>query len=233
MRELLSDLINLISNLLFPKYCLLCEIGGTYLCASCSNKLAPINAQYCIVCNKLSLGGLTHPVCQTKFTPSKLICIYNYKDEQIKKLISHGKYKFIPEIFENLSLAATPLLPDHLSSQKIDLIIPMPLHRKRNNWRGYNQSQIIAKAISQYINKPTSEALIKIKNTTPQKDLTREGRIKNIAGAFEVEDRHAIKDKYILLIDDVATTGSSLKEASKTLLKAGAHEVWCLALAKD
>jgi ComF family protein len=233
MRELLSDLVNLISNLLFPKYCLLCEIGGTYLCANCSNKLEPINAQYCIVCNKLSLGGLTHPVCQTKFTPSKLICIYNYKDEQIKKLISHGKYKFIPEIFENLSLAATPLLPEYLSSQKIDLIIPMPLHKKRNNWRGYNQSQIIAQAISKDLNIPISEALIKIKNTTPQKDLSREERIKNIIGAFNVVDLKLVKDMRILLIDDVSTTGSSLKEASKTLLKSGSLEVLCLALAKD
>lgn len=114
-----------------------------------------------------------------------------------------------------------------------DLIVPVPLHRTRLKERGFNQSLLLAKGIAKIYNLPVDYLNLKrVHATTPQVKLKGKDRIKNVRGAFAVQDSNAFKDKRVLLIDDVYTTGATITECSKTLKKAGAKDIKCLTLAR-
>ena len=111
----------------------------------------------------------------------------------------------------------------------MNLVIPIPLHRRRQKIRGYNQTRILAEAISRITNIPMKDnVLARIKYTDPQKQLNDKERRRNIKGAFIV--RKEVWGKKIVLIDDIYTTGSTLDEAAKVLYKAGAEKVYFLTI---
>ena len=96
--------------------------------------------------------------------------------------------------------------------EDIDLIIPIPIHRSKKKKRHYNQSALIAKSMSKITGVPWSDELIaKIKKTSSQTDKTRDGRIENLLGSFEVVDHKSLEGKHILIIDDILTTGSTFE----------------------
>jgi ComF family protein len=112
---------------------------------------------------------------------------------------------------------------------KIDYLVPVPLSKERMNSRGFNQSEILAKEINwRYKN-----LLIKTKNTIPQARSKRAQRLTNLENAFEVCSKYDIRNKNIVLIDDVCTSGSTLMECAKVLKLAGASKVIAIVWAKD
>jgi ComF family protein len=112
------------------------------------------------------------------------------------------------------------------------IIIPVPLCKSRLRERGYNQAELLARELSQYIEKPVlTNVLIRIKQTTPQKKMNPAERIKNMKNAFAVRDAELIRNKNIVLIDDVFTTGATANECIKTLKKAGAKLISILTVA--
>jgi len=125
-------------------------------------------------------------------------------------------------------LSHTPALP----MDEMDCIVPVPLHRKRQRERGYNQAQLLAAVISRYYEVPVIAALARMKDTHPQFDLPREARLTNVKGAFKVADPKAVYNKKILLLDDIYTTGSTISECSKVLKIAGARSVEVLTLSR-
>jgi len=125
------------------------------------------------------------------------------------------------------------LSKDILFRHSIDLIIPVPLHKKRRRRRGYNQSEIIAKHLSKVYCLPmSSQILIKTKNTVPQMKLSKKLRIKNLTDSFSSKNIHILKNKNIMLVDDVITTGTTLNTCAKKLIKAGAKKVFVFTLAR-
>ncbi|MGD8534542.1 MAG: ComF family protein [Candidatus Aminicenantes bacterium] len=114
-----------------------------------------------------------------------------------------------------------------------DFIIPVPLHSKRKKKRGFNQAQVIAAGLAGIKGiKLEEDALVKVKNVLPQTFLETEEREQNVAGAFRVVDEEKIKGKIVILVDDVYTTGSTVRECSLILKEAGAKEVRVLTLAQ-
>lgn len=112
------------------------------------------------------------------------------------------------------------------------ILIPIPLHPKRLTWRGYNQSEIMAKKISDLMGyKTDANLLVKIKHSTAQAKLNKTQRKENLLNAFEV--KKILTNQKLLIIDDVATTRSTLNQAAATLKKAQALEVWALTLAYE
>jgi len=108
----------------------------------------------------------------------------------------------------------------------IEVIIPVPLHPAREKTRGFNQSRVLARELGEIVNIDIIEGvLVKPINVPPQTTLTAKERRKNIKGAFKVSDKAKIKDKTILLVDDVFTTGATIQECSTVLINAGAKEV--------
>jgi len=113
------------------------------------------------------------------------------------------------------------------------VIIPVPLHKKRKKERGFNQAQGIAEELARLKEIKLDEGVLaKVKNVPPQTLLEIEEREKNVSGAFRVVGEEKIKGKIVLLVDDVYTTGSTVKECSLVLRKAGAKEVRVLTLAQ-
>jgi ComF family protein len=108
----------------------------------------------------------------------------------------------------------------------VEVIIPVPLHPARKKARGFNQSRVLARELGKIANIDIIEGvLVKHVNVPPQTTLTARERKKNIKGAFKVRDKAKIKNKTILLLDDVFTTGATIQECSAALINAGAKEV--------
>jgi ComF family protein len=136
-----------------------------------------------------------------------------------------------------LAPAVSYMLCAELHSRKAelgaDMVIPVPLHRKRLYKRGYNQSALIALEIGNALSIPVSADILKREvHTNPQFSLTIAQRNENIKGAFAVRYPDAVKGKTVILADDIMTTGATLAEAAKTLKKAGAIKVICAVSAR-
>ncbi|CDG02639.1 ComF family protein [Clostridium chauvoei] len=114
-----------------------------------------------------------------------------------------------------------------------DIILYVPLSKKSLKIRGYNQAEIIAKVISEKLDIPISNTLIKVKETKEQKTLSKEERSINLINAFDIKKPSDIENKRIILIDDVLTTGATLRECEKILKKFRASTINILTVAKS
>ncbi|HOL85105.1 MAG TPA: ComF family protein [Thermoclostridium caenicola] len=118
-----------------------------------------------------------------------------------------------------------PMMPD------CDLIVPVPMHRRKQLSRGYNQSGIIGQALGEMLDIPVEHALIKTRHTKPQSLSTREERLTNLEDAFRVADPTVVAGRSILLVDDVATTGATLGACARALREAGASWIFAAVIA--
>lgn len=145
----------------------------------------------------------------------------------VRRYITEFKYNNKPNFRHGIAEIMGENIVKNNLKEKIDLIIPIPIHKSRINKRGYNQAELLAKEISKITNIPMAgDILIKVKNTPSQTKLDVIERLTNLEGAFEVNGD--VKDKRILLIDDILTTGATLKEGAKTLQKAQVKSVTAL-----
>jgi len=120
----------------------------------------------------------------------------------------------------------------HFEPREFNLIVPVPIHPRRLFQRGFNQTVVMAEKLSSATGIPLDRrSLKKIKDTPPQVGLPRPERIKNLKGSFGVHHASRIRDAKVLIVDDVATTGSTIREAAKTVMRAGAARVDALVLA--
>jgi competence protein ComFC len=153
-------------------------------------------------------------------------------DETIRGLIHRFKFDGQLEAGQHLSEMANQAMKDRLDAIKADFIIPIPMKRHDIKTRGFNQTEIIGLAISKAISVPlNTDILIKIKSTKLQASLPGRERWDNLKGAFGVNNSDALKDKTVLLVDDIVTTGATCLESASALYKAGAAKVVVYALA--
>ena len=207
-------------DLLFPKFCFLCQREGDYICEDCKAAL--------------EISGF-HQRIKTKYL-SDLYFPCDYQKPIIKKIIQNFKYEpFVKELSGPLS----SLIINHL--QMLDtkpnfsdfLLVPVPLEKKRLKWRGFNQSKEMGKEIARFLRIGEADnVLIKTKETPPQMELSEEERKENIKGVFLVKNKELIKNKKILLIDDVYTTGATMEECARVLKEAGAKEIIGIVIAR-
>jgi ComF family protein len=234
MHPFFQDLQTLVFDTLFPLQCLICETPDILLCEPCTLALAGAPGQRCIVCTLPSSFGLTHSRCKTPQRPSGLVSALHYQGPHVAETIIAGKYKSLPGVFPLLTARLTTLLQnDYQHLTEGALLVPLPLSRRRESWRGFNQALLIAETLSENLHIPLLMALRRTKVTRTQKDLKGEMRRQNVAGAFALAPGISVTGKKLLLVDDVVTTGATLREAAKTLLRSGAANVFCLSLAQD
>jgi ComF family protein len=112
------------------------------------------------------------------------------------------------------------------------VVVPVPLHKKREARRGYNQAELVARYVCSRLSLPGGNSLARQKNTETQVSLTRNERVSNLQGAFVCADQEFIRGKVVILIDDVTTTGTTLAECAKVLRESGARQVWGVVVAK-
>ena len=211
-----------------------------------TNLLNLIYPNVCGFCNKVCKNELCSK-CKVKIRNSQINIIIKPKNKYFKELISIFKYegiirdKILQYKFEDKAYMYNTFAKIILKNEKIcgllkkyDIIIPVPIHKKRKAQRGYNQTQLIASKISKYLKiKLCDDVLIKSKNTIAQSKLNKNKRKQNIKGAFKILNSEKIQGKNILLFDDIYTTGSTVNECSKILTRAGAKRIGVLTIAKD
>lgn len=223
-----------ILDFIFPKECLECKSNGKYICVKCLTKLPSVK-QVCPVCQKPSIDGFTHPKCTKPQSLNGLIALWPYKGV-VRKAISSLKYKFVKEISGELSLLILQRVKNRfLFERKKCILTTVPLFWIRKNIRGYNQVDGVAKVLAEQFNYIFyADLLIRKKLKDPQAKLSKKKRVENIRGVFKLnpEYKSITKEACITIVDDVYTTGSTLREAGKVLKRNGAKEVWGLVIAK-
>lgn len=224
-----------IINLLFPIHCLGCEQEGEFICSSCFKKIL-INKRYYF---------------DKEDVLKKTIVVGCREDELLKQAIRKYKYNFIKDLAEPLGqLMINKLLEDIGKSDLKNLVlIPIPLHLKRLRWRGFNQSELLAQEISQKLDIPViNNLLVRTKNNLPQAKIKKAfQRRQNIHNVFELTENLKtflakqrtssslldFKNKTLILIDDISTTGATLGEAARVLNAIKPKQIWGLVLTKD
>lgn len=259
VKPLFADVKTFVLDTLFPISCLGCGQEGAFICEQCLPELGKLEHQHCIVCQKQSIMGFTHPRCFTPHAADGLVSILNYHDETVANATIKGKYDFLPGVYEIFGKLLAKKLADEYGHLLLSapILVPLPLHKSRKRWRGFNQAEILCGLIGKELNLPVVDVLTRVKSTKTQKDLKRDQRIKNVADAFALspsplargdvssaserqrgrtdDDKNAfdIHNQNLILVDDVTTTGSTLLAAAQVLKRNGAKTVWCLTIARD
>lgn len=220
-----SVILDFLVDFVFPRFCVVCNKEGAFLCQKCKKKL-PAALQICPMCTRPSIYGLTHDYCKNKNGMRGLIAVFDYRNEAVKKIIEAVKFGFNRGLIKTLIVGWK--LPARWKGMNF---VPVPLHRYRKNWRGFNQAELIAKQVG---GQKIIEALKRTRATNQQaKTIDKKARRKNIEGAFEVtEEVKKLRGKKVVLVDDVFTSGATMRECAKVLKKAGIKEVWGFVLAR-
>lgn len=198
-------------DLIFPKKCLECGKVGKYICDNCIKKITPARCEG----NNYS--------------------IFKYEGVTRKVIISL-KYKFSFDVADEL--VEKLVLEIKKSNFKLNdiILVPIPLHYKRENWRGFNQSELIGEKLAKEMNwKYIPDLLIRQIQTVPQVGLKGLARRQNLSGVFIINQKYSslltVHDS-LLLFDDVYTTGSTINEAKKVLEKEGFKKIYSLTIAR-
>ncbi len=227
-------MLNNFLNILFPEHCPICEKPSldhktTPICTDCWQTIRPYSGPKCQKCNKPHVSDIP-TICgdclndEPAFKFAKSFGIY---EGVLKKAINLLKYHNV----KRLSKPLTDIILQ-IKIPRADSLIPVPLYKKRLRHREFNQSALLAKNIAKSLGvKVLLNCLVKIKDTMPQVGLSSRDRIKNIKKTFEVTNKKLIEGENIILVDDVFTTGATVRECSKVLKRAGAEDIYVITLA--
>lgn len=224
--------MNLLLDLLFPKRCVTCGKFGEYICKDCFSKIEYVEKPVCAVCQRQAVGGRTHPGCQSRSGLDGLMVACRYSGP-VKAAIAKVKYKWVFDIGSILAdLLVSNLWRFSLPSDYV--LVPIPLHRRRKNWRGFNQAQLLVGFLGRKFKVEVFDLLMRIADTKSQVGLDKKQRRQNLRGAFAFKKGvvpSVIVGKSLILVDDVYTSGATIMEAAKVLKKAGAKNVWAMTVA--
>jgi len=238
--KVLKRVIDFCWDMLFPRFCLGCKKEGAYLCEDCLSLIDIAEHQYCPFCETLVFDGKTCFKCRKTRALDGLHFATYYESSLLKKTIHYFKYEpFAKGLGETLAhliilylLNLEPTLLKDITEEA--LLVPVPLYKKKLKWRGFNQSEKIAKELSVFLNLPLNpNILLRIKDTKPQISLNATERLENMKDCFKVNNKEEIRGKKILLIDDVFTTGSTMEQAASTLKQSGAAQVIGIVVARE
>lgn len=233
-------------NLLYPESCLVCADAvarsqNCGVCRRCREKILQlrITGSVCPACGLpyrgFDGGGEAHLCgrCTLSLPPYSGARAYGWYGSELSRIIQALKF----EGRQNLARLLTPLMAETLLEawdlREIDLVVPVPLHPKRQRERGYNQAALLARGLAQQVGLPfRPAALARMRCTLPQVGLSDPERARNLRHAFWSPPSSKIMDLRILLIDDVMTTGATVASATEALLAAGALRVTVLTAAR-
>jgi ComF family protein len=221
-----------------PAFCLFCKSplppsSPSLACSRCLDEIDLIPQPACSCCGAPFRGAVgPEHVCQdclTKPPPFSRARAAAFYDGVVLEAIHGLKYqrrllyaKFLGQLLANST--AAPMIA------AADLLVPVPLHPRRLRWRGFNQALLLAKTFPQAA--IARDVLVRRRPTLPQIKLSPEQRLSNVKGAFTVPDPAAVKGKSIVLLDDVYTTGATVKECARVLRQAGAATVEVVTVAR-
>ncbi len=222
---------HMVLDLVFPRRCIGCGKEGRFLCSECRESLPCIETPYCKLCGIPVHSGNKCSKCDS--SPMAIDSIRSlFLHEGLARDAVHSmKYNNLKALAPSLA----PLMNKYLQTNPlpVDVLLAVPMHSKRIRRRGYNQAHLLAKELGLLTQLPVSEgSLVRLRNTPSQVSLGADARHKNMKEAFRCNDE-AFRDKRVLLIDDVCTTGATLQACALALKQANAARVWGLTLSRD
>jgi len=237
-----KEIVSGLAGILFPPECPACGTiliadGEHPFCPECLSTIRFITSPLCASCGLpfTETGGANHlcEECILSTPPFSMARALGSYEGALLDAIHLFKYHGKVSIGEAVGRMMAKACYDSLAAGDYPLIIPVPLHPKKLRERGFNQALILARQISKRFSVPIDfTTLRRVIHTESQVSLSGRQRMANVRGAFEVTGRSRIENKKILLVDDVYTTGSTVKECSRILVKNGAKEVAVLTLAR-
>ena len=228
-------------DVLFPPLCHICrefipDAGPLHICPACRERMATVAHPLCPVCGIPFLGAGDDHVCgacqqsQPDFEAARAALIY---EGECRELIHAYKYRYKTHLRHPLALLTAAPLRDFVAACAPELIVPVPLHIRRLRDRGFNQAVLLGEIWAREWGIPLERgAMRRIRWTEPQISLTAVQRRDNVKGAFDVGDPRVVQGRRVLLVDDVYTTGSTVKECAHVLKAAGAREVAVVTVAR-
>jgi competence protein ComFC len=238
MLRRLQVVLETLGGLFFPPHCAACEVAlrSGWLCKNCTDALSPVAAPRCETCSQPYSGALETFVCANCYGRDfHFVCAVAVMRSRgiVRELVHRFKYGGELWIAELLTeFLAQGLEDPRLRHGRIDALVPVPLHPLRKREREFNQAEILAERLARKQNLKLMRVLKRIRYTTTQTDLDRRRRMENLRNAFDLRPGPSLRGKDLLLIDDVLTTGSTLDECARVLLKAGARSVRALTVAR-
>jgi ComF family protein len=221
-------LLKSLADFVYPPICYGCdtEVDEGLVCESCRLALFTHELAACPKCHRpCTRTAETCGQCETPFSLSRVRALGLYAPP-FDKLVQAFKYSGKTKVGELLGRALAALVEQDEVLSAADAVCPVPLHPSRLRERGFNQSLLLAAAISMSNHIPLVECLTRIRNTPTQTRKTkREDRLKNLERAFRIRPDANLAGKRVLLVDDVMTTGATLDQAARELLKGGAASV--------
>ncbi|MDP3992686.1 MAG: ComF family protein [bacterium] len=213
-------------SLIMPIECLGCGLESDWICRDCRRSIRAQREELCF-CGKVATDGLCAKH-REKLGLDGLTTLFSYAEPSIRELIHQVKYRghtdavtFFAWQYQKKVLARLP---------RGDWVVTaVPLSKERQRKRGFNQSALFAKKLTEPVYDYV-ELLIKKRETKPQVKLNKTKRQKNLLRSFAIKPRIEVPEQ-VILVDDVVTTGSTLKEATKVLRKAGVQQIWALTIA--
>lgn len=221
-------------DLFFPPRCLSCRrFFRQPLCPACEDLWPALHPPFCNRCSIPFHSPATDfhlcGDCLERDSPCRRIQAAGLYEGVLHDLIIRMKYRNE----ERLASYLGGRMAEGVSGNGWDLVVPIPLHKKRLRERGFNQALLLSRPVAKALRLEVDPfVMVKQRETPPQAVLKGEERRRNLKGAFEVRVPEKIRDKKILVVDDVCTTGATIEEAAGTLLKAGAKEVEAYVLAR-
>lgn len=235
--RLLQQAIETAITFLYPAECHVCNnflgvASMPYICANCWEDVQFLEPPWCDICGTPDVNGLCDDcaVSPPRYGKLRTIAFYQTTLQQAIHLFKFRKKKvFAPHL--------TRLMNDHIpldcNIPEYDFVLPIPIHKKRMRERGFNQATLLANGIAKAEGLPVLvDVLVRKRHTIAQSSLDKEARQQNIVGAFEVRNPDVIRGKRLLVIDDVFTTGATIREAVSELWTADPVEIDVLTLAR-
>jgi ComF family protein len=242
--------INFVLDLFFPKTCFGCGQEGFYICPECLKKIKINDCDQCFICGRRSLNNRICQDCGRKTNLTGALIASFWDNQILRQLIYEYKYRFVKDLSGPLSQIMIRYLetnhPMNLATDKL-IFIPVPLHKQRLQWRGFNQAELLAQKVADYFDAPLVQLLERMRDTRPQAEIKKQKERKNnIKNAFVLTKNFAplrtkglildnlplLKEKTVIIVDDVSTTGSTLEECAAALKPLKPKEIWGLVLAR-
>lgn len=223
--------------ILFPKRCVGCRRPGAYVCSRCTSTVLVLSPteMICPRCHKPAVDGAVHPRCRTHNGLDGLTCFFRYRGV-VRSLVHEMKYRLVSDAVSTL----VSMIPEAMAASVHTrmgnmpmVLVPIPLAPRRRKLRGFNQAELIAKALGRRWGVPLNTTLLRrVKETIPQVTVEkRDVRFQNMKNAFFAE-RMKRCDYGVMLCDDVYTTGATMQNAAGALKRAGIKYVWGIAMAR-
>ena len=227
------------ANLFVPPLCAGCQcrVESGYLCSRCAKLPRRVKPPFCECCSHPFDGAIETdflcPNCQDRPMHFECAVASRHARGLVRNLIHDFKYNKREYLRRPLADWLADTLDDpRITAHPIDALLPVPLHPTRQRERGYNQSQLLTELLATDFHFPLLPSLRRVRPTETQTSFDRAERMENLHDAFQVSDSASVKNKHLVLVDDVLTTGSTLNECARILLQAGAASVRAICVAR-